>query len=199
MYKEKYEKYRKNVDYIADYRKASNAATGSKYDSNANVEHKNITTCAGELTKGEKIGTNRLLMIDKLTEMYGKELAEEYIRQLESHEIYKHDETSIAPYCVSITMYPFLLNGLSEIGGVSSAPTNLDAYCGSFINLVFAVAAQFAGAVATPEFLLYMDYFIRKDWGDDYLNHLNDYVTPPYAKRRRTLKQFIEDKFQQIV
>ena len=65
MYREKYEVYRKYVDFIKDYRKASNAATGSKVDANANVEHKNITTCSGELTKMVKIGTNRLLMIDK--------------------------------------------------------------------------------------------------------------------------------------
>ena len=43
MYKEKYEKYRSNVDFIHSYRGASNAATGSKYDSNANVEFKNIS------------------------------------------------------------------------------------------------------------------------------------------------------------
>jgi len=53
--------------------------------------------------------------------------------------------------CVSITMYPFLFGGLKNIGGISEAPTNLDSFCGSFINLVFAVAAQFAGAVSTPE------------------------------------------------
>lgn len=199
MYKEKYEKYRDYVDFIKRYRKASNAATGSEFDSNANVEHKNITTCAGELTKKIKIYTNRLLMIDKLTELYGEDLAEEYIRQLEEHEKYKHDETSISPYCVSITMYPFLINGLSEIGGKSNAPTNLESFCGSFINLVFAVAAQFAGAVSTPEFLMYMDYFIRKDYGENYIEHLNDYVTAPFVLRQRTLQQLIEDRFQQVV
>lgn len=199
MYREKYELYRKYVDFIKDYRNASNAATGSKVDSNANVEHKNITTCSGELTKMVKIGTNRLLMIDKLTELYGSDIAEEYIKQLETHEKYKHDETSISPYCVSITMYPFLMNGLKEIGGISSSPTNLDAFCGSFINLVFAVAAQFAGAVSTPEFLMYMDYFIRKDYGEDYIEHLDDIVTPAFALRQRTLKQIIEDHFQQVV
>ncbi len=197
---EKYNnQYRSHVDFILGYRKAKNAATGSKFDSNANVENKNITTCSGELTKGEKIGTNRLLMIDKITEMYGSELAEEYIRQLEQHEIYKHDETSIAPYCVSITMYPFLFEGLKGLGGISDAPTNLDSFCGSFNNLVFAIAAQFAGAVSTPEFLMYMDYFIRKDYGDDYLNRLNDRVTAPFVLRQRTLKQLIEDKFQGVV
>ena len=199
MYAEKYEKYRNKIDFINSYRTAKNAATGSKYDSNANVEHKNICTCAGELVKGDKIGVNRLLMIDKITEMWGKELADEYIRQLESHEVYKHDETNISPYCVAITMYPFLLNGLRELGGVSKAPKHIESFCGEFINLVYAIAAQFAGAVATPEVLLYMDYFIRKDYGDDYINHLDEYVTPPFAKNPKTLKQLIEGYFQQIV
>ena len=199
MYAEKYEKFRDKIKFINDYRSAKNAATGSKYDSNANVEHKNICTCAGELVKGDKIGVNRLLMIDMITKMWGKELADEYIRQLESHELYKHDETNISPYCVAITMYPFLLNGLRELGGVSKAPKHIESFCGEFINLVYAIAAQFAGAVATPEVLLYMDYFIRKDYGDDYINHLDEYITPPFAKNPKTLKQLIEGYFQQIV
>lgn len=191
--------YRKYVNFIKKYRKASNAATGSEVDSNANVETKNIATCHGELCKREKIGYNRLMMIDKLTEMFDADLAEEYIRQLESHELYKHDETSIYPYCVSITMYPFLFGGLKNMGGISEAPTNLDSFCGSFINLVFAVAAQFAGAVSTPEFLMYMDYFIRKDYGDDYWDKANENVTASFAARRRTMRELIHDKYQQII
>ena len=191
--------YRKYVNFIQKYRGASNAATASEVDSNANVESKNIATCDGELCKREKIGTNRLLMIDKITELYGEELAEEYIRQLESHEIYKHDETSIYPYCVSITMYPFLFDGLKNLGGHSNPPTNLDSFCGSFSNLVFAIASQFAGAVSTPEFLMYMDYFIRKDYGDDYIDKWDDIVTAPFVKRQRTLKDVVHDKFQQVI
>lgn len=191
--------YRKYVNFIQKYRGASNAATASEVDSNANVESKNIATCDGELCKREKIGCNRLLMIDKISEMFGTDLAEEYIRQLESHEIYKHDETSIYPYCVSITMYPFLFDGLKNLGGHSKPPTNLDSFCGSFINLVFAIASQFAGAVSTPEFLMYMDYFIRKDYGDDYIDKWDDIVTAPFVKRQRTLKDVVHDKFQQVI
>ena len=200
MYAEKYNnQYRKYVNFIKKYRTASNAATGSEVDANANVENKNIATCSGELCKREKIGCNRLLMIDKITEMFGPELAEEYIRQLESHEIYKHDETSIYPYCVSITMYPFLFGGLKGLGGLSGSPTNLDSFCGSFINMVFAVAAQFAGAVATPEFLMYMDYFIRRDYGDDYPEKWHQNVTAPGVIRQRTMEDIVHDKFQQII
>lgn len=192
------ENYRKNINFIKKYEKALNASSGSEVDSNANVENKNITTCMGELTKKEIIGTNRLLMVDKLSELYGEDMAKEYIRQLESHEIYKHDETSIMPYCVSITMYPFLFDGLKSIGGISIAPTNLQSFCGAFINLVFAIASQFAGAVSTPEFLMYMDYFIRKEYGDDYYLHSDD-KTLVNTTRVRSIDEIITDYFQQVV
>lgn len=188
--------YRKKLNYIKKYRDARNAATGSQFDSNANVENKNVTTLAGELTKEEFIGTNRLLMCDKLTEMYGIDFAKEYLRQLEFHEIYKHDETSIYPYCVSITMYPFLFNGMKDIGGKSDAPKHLQSFCGSFINLVFAIASQFAGAVATPEFFTYMDYFIRKEYGDDYYLNLDKVVDLSVYKR--TIDKVITEYFQQV-
>ena len=192
------EKYRSYVDFINSYRVASNAASGSQVDSNANVENKNVTTCTGELYKKDAIGINRLLMIEKITELYGEELAEEYIRSLDGHEIYRHDETNpMLPYCVSITMYPFLFDGLTNIGGLSTAPKNLDSFCGSFVNLVFAIASQFAGAVSTPEFLMYMDYFIRKEYGDNY--YLNPDVVVNAIGRERTIHSIIHDKFSQVV
>lgn len=157
------------LDFIHNYLGANNAADGSKFDANANVTSKNICTLHGELFKKEVIDINRALMHQKLTALYDTATADEYLRQLESHEIYAHDETSLYPYCVSITMYPFLVDGLTKLGGESRAPKNLASFCGSFINLVFAVSSQFAGAVATVEFLAYFDYFARKDYGDDYL------------------------------
>lgn len=156
--------------YIEEYLGASNAATGSKFDANANVTSKNICTLQGELFKKEFIQINRAMMHRKISDLFDSSLADEYIRQLESHEIYAHDETSLSPYCASITMYPFLLDGLVKLGGESKAPRHLSSFCGSFINLVFAVSSQFAGAVATVEFLAYFDHFARKDYGDDYLN-----------------------------
>ena len=194
---ESYEKYKSYVDFIKDYRRASNASTGSAVDSNANVEHKNITTCTGELTKKELIGINRFLMVSKLEELYDRNIAEEYLRQLDNHEIYKHDETQpMLPYCVSITMYPFLFDGMAEIGGISDAPKNLQSFCGSFINLVFAIAAQFAGAVSTPEFLTYMDYFIRLEYGDEYYKHPNKIVDG--SNKHRSIDNIICQYFQQI-
>lgn len=197
-YKSIYETYRPYINFIKRYRVVSNASTGSKFDSNANVENKNVTTLTGELPKELFIGINRLQMGDKLLELYGEDISEEYLRQLDKHEIYKHDETNPElPYCVSITMYPFLFNGMKEIGGISTAPKNLQSFCGSFVNLVFAIAAQFAGAVSTPEFLTYMDYFIRLEYGDDYYKHPNK--QGDCSKKQRSIDDVITQYFQEIV
>lgn len=212
IYRQKQAELRSLIDkkqFIKDYAKASNAATGSKYDANANVTEKNIVTLNGELFKGEIIKVNRTILSDKIRDLYGEELATEYIRQLENHELYKHDETSIMPYCVAITMYPFLLDGLKTIGGLSAKPKNLDSFCGMFINLVFAISSQFAGAIATGEFLMYFDYFARKEWGEEYYKFAdigvqlygaecsNAYNGPECKKRN--IEKVIEQKFQQIV
>jgi len=190
---------RKKRDFIRDYIKASNAATGSKFDANANVTRKNIVTLGQELYKENNIKQNRYIMQDKIKAMYSRNLSNQYIKDLESHILYKHDESGTPgyPYCVAITMYPFLVSGLRELGGVSIAPTDLKSFCGEFINLVYSISSQFMGAVATPEFLMYLDYFIRKDYGDNYLERL-DTVVENNAKQR-TLVKVIDNYFQQVV
>ena len=190
---------RKKRDFIKDYIAASNAATGSKFDANANVTRKNIVTLGQELYKENNIKQNRYIMKDKIKSLYGRGLANQYIKDLESHVLYKHDESGTPgyPYCVAITMYPFLTDGLRNLGGVSIAPTVLKSFCGEFINLVYSISSQFMGAVATPEFLMYLDYFIRKDYGDDYIEHLEDVVEMNVKKR--TLVKVIDNYFQQVV
>src|SRR5574344_1720582 len=190
---------RKKRDFIKDYIVASNAATGSKFDSNANVTRKNIVTLGQELYKENNIKQNRYIMCDKIKMLYGRALADQYLEDLNTHILYKHDESGTPgfPYCVAITMYPFLISGLKELGGVSIAPTDLKSFCGEFINLVYSISSQFLGAVATPEFLMYLDYFIRKDYGDDYLDHLEDVVE--MNAKKRTLVKVIDNYFQQVV
>ncbi len=82
---------RKKNDFIKDYIKASNAATGSKFDSNANITHNNIVTLGNELYKENNIKQNRYIMQDKIKSLYGRALAQQYIKDLESHVLYKHD------------------------------------------------------------------------------------------------------------
>lgn len=185
------------LDFLIDYCNAENAASGSKFDANANVEQKNIATLIGELPKKNFIRLNRRMLTNRLKEMYGKEFSDKYISLLNRHFIYKNDETSLANYCASITMYPWLLNGTASIGGNSKAPTNLKSFCGGFVNMVFMVSSMLSGACATPEFLMYMNYFIEMEYGENYHERADEVVD--LSKRKRTLSKVISDYFEQIV
>lgn len=185
------------LKFLMDYCKAQNAATGSKFDANANVERKNIATLIGELPKGDFISLNRKMLTDRIKAVYGNDLAKKYLNLLEHHFIYKNDETSLANYCASITMYPWLLNGTFSIGGNSKAPTNLKSFCGGFINMVFIVSSMLSGACATPEFLMYMNYFIGKEYGKDYWK--NPKAQADLSLKKRTIDKVITDCFEQIV
>ena len=164
------EQIEEKIKYIDHYIHSQNSASGSLVDANANVDTKNIGILEAEMYKPDTIQVNRALVQRKLTEKYGKKIAEKYIEDIEKHRIYIHDETSLRPYCASITLFPFLLHGTKPLGGTSEAPKNIHSFCGSFVNLVYQVASGFAGAIATVEFLLYFDYFAKKTWGTNYID-----------------------------
>ena len=81
---------------------------------------------------------------------------------------------------------------------MSAAPKNIDSFCGLFVNLVFAIAAQYKGAVATPGMLLCMDYFLRKEWGDSYYQKPETIITSEHCLRQMTIQKQIHQYFQQI-
>ena len=185
------------LEFLMNYCQAENAAEGSKYDANANVENKNIATLIGELPKQGFIRLNRRLLTEQIKRMYGRELADKYISLLNQHFIYKNDETNLANYCASITMYPWLISGTKSIGGNATPPTNLKSFCGGFINMVFIVSSMLSGACATPEFLMYLNYFIGLEYGKDYWQRTDEVVD--LSLKRRTIDKVVTDCFQQVV
>ena len=187
--------------FIEKYKESDNTANAT-VDDNSNVSSKNIGILNAEIHKPDNIEISRAMVMDKIKELYPNFSAKNYLKDLASHIIYKHDESSfagaISPYCVSLTMYPFLTNGIKRLGGLSAAPKNIDSFCGMFINLIFATASQFAGAVATPEFLLYFTYFAKKEWGDDFWKSPDTVVTIN-TSREKTIRKQIRQYFQQVV
>lgn len=188
----------KKLKFIENYKIACNAASGSDVDANANVTTKNVATMSAEIGKPDFIDVNRAIVKKYLFSKYGQELCDQFDSDLKNHLIYSHDETSLMPYCVAVSLYPFLLDGLTKLGGTSGPPKHSDSFIGGLTNLIFLVAGQFAGAVAVPEFLPYLDHFLRADYGDDYIENL-DKVVEAFGKRQATLRTKIEDLFQQFV
>lgn len=188
-------------NFIEKYKESDNTANAT-VDDNSNVSSKNIGIMNAEIHKTDNIEISRAMVMDKLSVLYPTFRAKNYIKDLKEHRIYKHDESSFAgatsPYCVSETMYPFLTNGIKRLGGLSAAPKNIDSFCGMYINLIFATASQFAGAVATSEFLLYFAYFAKKEWGDDFWQHPDMPVTIN-TQREKTIRTQIRQYFQQVV
>lgn len=170
------EQLKDKLTFIDNYINASNAADGSTVDANANVIKKDIATLEAELYKAETIQINREIIKRKLTELFGEDMGKAYLEDIKQHFIYIHDETSLKPYCASVSLYPFISKGTKPLGGGTVAPKNLRSFCGSFINLMYLLASNFAGAVATVEFLMYFDYFARKTYGTYYLETHYDEV-----------------------
>lgn len=206
LYREKHSEIRKfaqgKVAFIEKYKRSDNTAN-TTIDDNSNVGTKNIGVLNAEIHKEDNVKVNRYMVTQKLKELFPDFNAKQYIKDLEHHIIYKHDESSMSgaifPYCASISLYPFLMNGLKKLGGLSAAPKNLDSFCGLYINLVFAVSAQFAGACSTPEFITFFDYFCRKEWGDDYYKHPDSVITSDVDLRQMTISKKIHQYFQQVV
>ncbi len=59
------------------------------------------------------------------------------------------------------------------------------------------VSSMLSGACATPEFLMYMNYFIGLEYGKDY--YLNPDKVVDLSLKQRTLEKVISDYFEQIV
>lgn len=206
LYREKHRQarfVRERIDYMDRYSESSdNAATSSETDANANVTMKNVANLEGEVYKTTNRIIQRQRMKDKLNEMF-PEVAKQYEEDLEHHIIYAHDEAStpvLKNYCEAVSLYPLMLNGVGEIDGVTpKAPTNLDSFCGQFVNLAFLLASQCKGAVAFGGFFVAFNYYCIKEWGSSYYNKDSIIVDTDYCIKKRTIGEKIIQAFQQCV
>lgn len=194
---------KERLDYMDRYSSSSdNAATSSETDANANVTMKNVANLEGEVYKTTNRIIQRQRMKDKLNEMF-PEVAKQYEEDLNNHIIYTHDEAStpvLKNYCEAVSLYPLMLNGVGEIDGVTpKPPTNLDSFCGQFVNLAFLLASQCKGAVAFGGFFVAFNYYCIKEWGGFYYKKDKVIVDTEYCVKRRTIGEKIIQAFQQCV
>lgn len=206
LYREKHKEDRilkDRLSYMMQYvNSKENAATSSEEDSNANVSVKNVANLNGETYKNTNRRLQRMWMRNKLQEMF-PEVASQYEKDLESHIIYTHDESSFpvpTNYCEAVSLYPLLMDGTSSMDGLRTTPPhNLNSFCGQLINLTFLLAAQCKGAVAFGEFFNFFDYFCVKEWGPKWHMKLGLSATTEVYEKQRTVRDIIIQAFQQIV
>ena len=206
LYREKHKEarfIRERIDYMNKYSQSNdNAATSSETDANANVTMKNVANLEGEVYKTTNRVIQRQRMKDKLNEMF-PEVSKKYEEDLNHHIIYTNDEATtpvLKPYCMAGSLYPLMMEGVGNIDGITpSAPNDLQSFSGQITNLIFLLSSQCKGAVAVGEYFIALNYYIVKEFGEDWYNKLDDVITSPACNKQRTIRDAIYKAFKQFI
>lgn len=205
-YRKDQSRYREIVNKITYQDKyvnsSENAATSSETDGNANVVSKNVATLESEDRKRENREIQRYRMKKQLKKMF-PEVASQYLKDLEHHIIYTHDEAStsvLKQYCMAVSLYPLMLEGVGNIDGVTPGPPNdIQSFSGQVTNLIFLLSSQCKGAVAVGEYFIALNYYIIKEYGDKWYDKLDCVTTTDHCLIQRTVKDSIYKAFKQFV
>lgn len=206
LYREKHKEARtriKRLHYMEEYKNnQENAATSSNTDPNANTAIKNVASLEAEVYKDENRLIQRQRMKDKLNELF-PELAKQYEKDLNNHIIYTNDEASTPVpkfYCMAVSLYPLMLEGVGNIDGVTPTPPNdLESFSGQLTNLIFTLSSQCKGAVAVGSYFIALNYYTIMEFGDKWYDKLDLCATSPYIKIQRTVRDRIYKAFSQFV
>ena len=205
-YKDKQSRARmlwRKIHYMDEYIDSNeNAATMSNTDGNANTSAKNVATLEPEVFKDDFRTIQRYRMKRKLKQMY-PEVAYDYEKDIEGHEIYVHDEAStptLKQYCMAVSLYPLMLEGCGVLDKTTpSEPNDLQSFSGQLVNSIFTLSAQCKGAVAVGSYFIALNYYIIAEYGEKWYEHLDDVVTSSNCKKSRTMRNMIEKAFKQFV
>ena len=206
VYRENHNKSRlikERIDYMNRYsNSSSNASTSSETDANANVSMKNVANLEGEVYKTTNRIIQRQRMKDKLYELF-PEVAKNYEEDLKNHIIYTHDEAStpvLKPYCMAVTLYPLMLEGVGNIDGITpSAPNDISSFSGQVTNLAFLLSSQCKGAVAFGDYFITLNYYVIKEFGEIWYEKLDCISTSEHHIISRTIKDSIEKGMKQFI
>lgn len=208
IYREEHKKarfIRSRLNYMDTYKDSGvNASTSSETDANANVASKNVANLEGEVYKVTNRIIQRQRMKDKLNKLYpGQELGRQYIKDLENHIIYTHDEAStpvLKPYCKAVTLYPLMLKGVGNIDGVTpSAPNDIQSFSGQVTNAVFLFSSQCKGAVALGDYFIVLNYYVIQEFGPVWYDKVDEVVTNSHFLHQYTVGHYIRKGMKQFI
>lgn len=208
IYREEHKKarfIRSRLNYMDTYKDSGvNASTSSETDANANVASKNVANLEGEVYKVTNRIIQRQRMKDKLNKLYpGQELGRQYIKDLENHIIYTHDEAStpvLKPYCKAVTLYPLMLKGVGNIDGVTpSAPNDIQSFSGQVTNAVFLFSSQCKGAVALGDYFIALNYYVIQEFGPVWYDKVDEVVTNSHFLHQYTVGHYIRKGMKQFI
>lgn len=191
------------IKYMEKYANSTdNAASSSETDPNSNVTMKNVAHLEGEVYKENNREIQRYRMKKELQKMY-PEIASQYEKDLNNHIIYVHDEAScpvLKPYCMAVTLYPLMLEGVGKIDGITpTAPNDIQSFSGQVTNLAFLLSSQCKGAVAFGDYFIALNYYVIKEFGEQWYNKLDTIVSSEHCLNQETIKKAVRKGMKQFI
>lgn len=194
---------RERIDYMNEYSNSNlNASSSSETDCNANVIMKNVANLEGEVYKTTNRIIQRQRMKSKLKELF-PEVADQYEKDLNNHIIYTHDEAStpvLKYYCCAVTLYPLMTEGVGNVDGITPTPPNdIQSFSGQITNLAFLLSSQCKGAVAFGDYFVALNYYVVKEFGEQWYNKLDAIVTNSHITKQHTIEYYILKGMKQFI
>jgi len=160
------------VSFSKDFFNNSGAVADISVDPNANVKEKTVDQFSTEISKAHQNINAYFYLYKQIMKAEGSERAKRIIEKLITGEIFVNDFWTYPtrPYCYAFSLQPLLYEGVSfAVGMFDVKPAqHPDSYINIVIQMVAYISNQIAGAVALPTFLIDLDYFLRKEFGEKY-------------------------------
>jgi len=77
----------------------------------------------------------------------------------------------LMPYCWAASLAPIINEGMPWVKNIRVKPVkHFDTLISNSIKYIYNLSTQCVGAIAVPDLLAYAEYFIRKDYGEEWYN-----------------------------
>jgi len=175
------------------FRKTAESVADMSVDPNANISEKTIAQWGYEHSKGIAKVNGLYLMWKYISKLYSKKDASEVIELVLNGTIFVNDLHMLErPYCFGFDLMPLCMDGLKFFKGTMKikAPTRADSFVDLVIQATAYLSNQIAGAVSFPTFFVNLDWYFRKDYGDDYIEKF---------RQDTSLKYKITNLFQRFI
>ena len=168
---------RKNLDIAKFTNKFLETKTTAdlSVDANANVDDTSILSWNYEFPK-PLMKLNSLYHIWKdALKKHGIKRANKMIELEIAGGIRIHDLHGwLMPYCWATSLAPIVNEGMPWVNNIKVKPVkHFLSLINNSIKYIYGLSTQCVGAIAVPDFLAYAEYFIRKDYGEEWFQNEN--------------------------
>lgn len=154
---------------------ASKNVAGISVDPNSNISEMNVAQWTYEHPKGISRLNSLYLIWDYVKKCYSKEEADEVVESIVNGAIFVNDGHQFErPYCFGFDLSVLCESGLNFFKGLMpiKAPQRSDSFIDLLIQATAYLSNQIAGATSYPTLFVNFDWYLKKDFGDDYVKYL---------------------------